>query len=170
MLAESSLSLGEMDEATSDSSPKGTVTGQDPQAGVSVDPETAVNVTLSSGPEQISVPDLGGLGLAEVQQALSGTGLELGRQDEATSDTIPVGAVIEQDPAAGTEVDEGTPVNIVASAGSAVQPVPAVAPTTYDNKAATKAQEGQQKAAKGAVKQKEAEKKGKGKRKKKGKK
>ena len=59
MLAESSLSLGEVDEATSDSAPKGTVTGQDPQAGVSVDPETAVNVTLSSGPEQISVPDLG---------------------------------------------------------------------------------------------------------------
>jgi serine/threonine-protein kinase len=168
LLAESSLSLGEVSEATSDSAPKGTVIEQEPQAGASVNPETSVNVTLSSGPEQISVPDLAGLSLAEAQRALSEAGLELGRQDEAPSDTVPVGAVIEQDPAAGTEVDEDTPVDIGASTGSAVQPVPAAVPPVYANKAANNVQEGQQKAAKGTGKQKEAEKKGK--KKKKGKK
>jgi eukaryotic-like serine/threonine-protein kinase len=139
LLAESSLSLGEVSEATSDSAPKGTVIEQEPQAGASVNPETSVNVTLSSGPEQISVPDLAGLSLAEAQRALSEAGLELGRQDEAPSDTVPVGAVIEQDPAAGTEVDEDTPVDIGASTGSAVQPVPAAVPPVYANEAANKA-------------------------------
>ena len=151
-LAEADLKLGRQDEAPSDSAAEGTVIEQDPQGGVSVDPETSVNVTLSSGPERVSVPDLVGLGVAEAERALAEADLKLGRQDEAPSEVVPVGTVIEQDPVGGTEVEEGTAVDIVIRTGPqqapVVQAAPAVTPPAYDEKAAKKAPEEQKKAAK----------------------
>ena len=171
-LDESDLALGEAGEAPSDSAAEGTVIEQDPQAGASVDPETSVNVTLSSGPERVSVPDLAGLGIAEAERALAEVDLKLGRQDEASSDVVPIGTVIEQDPVGGTEVQEGTAVDIVVSTGPQqapiVQAAPVVTPPAYDEKAAKKAAEEQKKAAKKAEEeQKKAEKKAKRKEKKK---
>ena len=171
-LDESDLSLGEAGEVPSDSAAEGTVIEQDPQAGASVDPETSVNVTLSSGPERVSVPDLAGLGIAEAERALAEADLKLGRQDEAPSEVVPIGTVIEQDPVGGTEVQEGTAVDIVVSTGPqqapVVQAAPVVTPPAYDEKAAKKAAEEQKKAAKKAEEeQKKAEKKAKKKKEKK---
>ena len=173
-LDESGLALGEAGEASSDSAAEGTVVEQDPQAGASVEPETSVNVTLSSGPERASVPDLAGLGVAEAERALAEANLELGRQDEAPSDSATEGTVVEQDPAGGTEAEEGTVVDVVVSTGPQQAPVvqaapavtppavappavappavappavapPAVAPPAYDEKEAKKAAEEQKK-------------------------
>ncbi len=54
---------------------------------------------------------------------LAAAGLRLGRQDETPSDTLPVGVVTEQDPAEGTEAEEGTTVDIVISTGPRQGPV-----------------------------------------------
>ena len=189
-LDEAGLALGEAGEAPSDSAAEGTVIEQDPQPGASVDPETSVNVTLSSGPERVNVPDLAGLGIAEAERALAEADLKLGRQDEAPSEMLPISTVIEQDPVGGTEVQEGTAVDIVVSTGPqqapVVQAAPAVTPPTvtppavtpsavtpsavtppaYDEKAAKKAAEEEKKAAKKAEEeQKEAGKKAKNKKK-----
>jgi eukaryotic-like serine/threonine-protein kinase len=172
-LAESNLTVGDADEAPSDSVPEGTVVEQAPQAGAFVDPETSVDITLSSGPKRVSVPDLTGLSLSEAERTLSEASFNLGRQDEAPSDTVPVSAVISQDPIEGTELEKGTSVDVVISTGPqqqipAVQAIPAPARPVYDEKAAKKAAEEQKKAAKGAEKQqKGAENKGKKKGKKK---
>jgi serine/threonine protein kinase len=163
-LDESGLALGEVDEAPSDSAAEGTVIEQDPQAGASVDPETSVNVTLSSGPELVSIPDLAGLGVAEAELALAEENLKLGRQDEAPSEVVTIGTVIEQEPVGGTEVEEGTAVDIVVSTGPQQAPFvqaapavtpptvtpPAVTPPAYDEKAAKKVPEEQKNAAKKA--------------------
>jgi serine/threonine-protein kinase len=156
------LVLGVAGETPSDSAAEGTVIEQDPQAGASVEPETSVNVTLSSGPERVSVPDLVGLSIAEAERALAEADLKLGRQDEAPSEMVPIGTVIEQAPVGETEVEEGTAVDIVVSTGPQqapiVQAAPAVTPPAYDEKAPKE----QKKAAKKAEeKQKEAEKKAK---------
>ena len=54
---------------------------------------------------------------SEAEGALTDAGLKLGNRTEASSDTVPAGGVIEQDPAAGTAVEKGTAVDIVASTG-----------------------------------------------------
>ncbi len=64
---------------------------------------------------RVQVPDLIYASTAETD--LAAAGLKLGRQDEAPSDTVPVGVVSEQDPVEGTEVEEGTAVDIVVSTG-----------------------------------------------------
>jgi serine/threonine-protein kinase len=128
-LAGSGLALGEVGEAPSNSAPTGTVIEQDPQAGTSAKPETPVNVTLSSGPERVTVPDLSGMSLSGVTQALSGAALKLGRQGAAPSDTVPAGAVAQQNPAKGEEAQPGTAVDVVVSTGPQQKATPAQAPT-----------------------------------------
>ena len=61
---------------------------------------------------------------SEVEDALADAGLELGTRNEASSDTVPAGIVIEQDPAAGSAVEEGTAVDIVVSTGPKQVPAP----------------------------------------------
>ena len=127
-LTGSGLTLGEVGETPSDSASVGTVVGQDPRAGTSARLETPVNITLSSGPERVAVPNLTGLSLSEAEPALSKVGLKLGRRDEAPSNTVPAGAVAKQDPAKGEEVQPGTAVNVVVSTAPKQQASPAQAP------------------------------------------
>ena len=61
---------------------------------------------------------------SEVEDALADAGLELGTRNEASSDTVPAGIVIEQDPAAGSAVEEDTAVDIVVSTGPKQVPAP----------------------------------------------
>ena len=63
----------------------------------------------------MQVPDL--YWPATAQTDLAAVGLKLGRQYETPSDTVAVGVVSEQDPEEGTEVEEGTTVDIVVSTG-----------------------------------------------------
>jgi beta-lactam-binding protein with PASTA domain len=69
----------------------------------------------------VQVPDL--YWPATAQTDLAAVGLELGRQDETPNDMVPVGVVSEQDPVQGTEVEEGTAVDIVVSTGPRQAPV-----------------------------------------------
>jgi eukaryotic-like serine/threonine-protein kinase len=69
----------------------------------------------------VRVPDLVDAETAESD--LAAAGLRLGRRDEASSETVPVGVVAEQDPAGGTEAKEGTTVDIVVSTGPQQVPV-----------------------------------------------
>jgi eukaryotic-like serine/threonine-protein kinase len=86
----------------------------------SEDPSGAEEAAPSSVQEE--VPEL--YYASEVEDALADAGLELGTQNEASSDTVPVGVVIEQDPAAGSTVEEGTTVDIVVSTGPKQVPTP----------------------------------------------
>ena len=74
----------------------------------------------SSGQEE--VPEL--YYASEVEDALADAGLELGTRNEASSDTVPAGIVIEQNPAAGSAVEEDTAVDIVVSTGPKQVPAP----------------------------------------------
>jgi serine/threonine protein kinase len=90
-------------------------------------------------PSNVQVPKL--YYASEAESVLAEAGLELGRLEEAPSHTVAAGVVIEQDPAAETEVEEGTAVDIVVSTGpqqaSAAQVVststlPQQTPTTQE--------------------------------------
>ena len=88
--------------------------------------------SVEDGANLVGVPNL--YRSATAQSDLAAVGLELGRQDEAPSDEVPVGAVSEQDPAEGTEVEEGTAVDVVVSAG----PPPRQAAPPEDDKESEK--------------------------------
>jgi serine/threonine-protein kinase len=71
------------------------------------------------------------LTLGDAEAALEAAGLVLGTRTEANDQTVPEGEIISQDPAAGEEVPEESPVNVVVSAGPSVVLVPDVTCRTY---------------------------------------
>src|SRR3712207_1417464 len=71
------------------------------------DPQPA---TGARNAERVRVPDVVGLPREEAQKRLEDADLKLGPQDEAPSSEVTKGAVIAQDPAAGTETEQGTAV------------------------------------------------------------
>ncbi len=71
----------------------------------------------------VEVPSLAGLTVAKAQQRLQDAGLTLGREDFETSDR-PKDTIIDQDPRSGDRIEEGSPVNVVVSAGKEQVQVP----------------------------------------------
>ena len=69
---------------------------------------------------KVTVPAVGGFTLAAAQAAIEGAGLDVGIITYAESETVAVGAVISQNPAAGAKVDEATAVSLVISTGPAI--------------------------------------------------
>ena len=64
-----------MSEDDSSDGAEGQIFYQDPAEGESIEPGSAVAVTVSLGPEQVEVPDIFGLSLKEAQDALASAGL-----------------------------------------------------------------------------------------------
>ncbi|HQL95100.1 MAG TPA: PASTA domain-containing protein, partial [Candidatus Hydrogenedentes bacterium] len=67
----------------------------------------------------MTVPNVVGLQQAAAATALTGAGLAVGTVTESFSDTVPVGEVMSQTPAAGTSVVPGTAVDLEVSKGPA---------------------------------------------------
>jgi PASTA domain len=63
-------------------------------------------------PESVKVPNLVGMSLDQARQQLTDAGLRLGDVQVVTG-TYTVAAITEQEPAAGTAVDRGEPVDVV---------------------------------------------------------
>ena len=91
-----------------------------------VAPGTKVQLVISLGPktEQVAVPSLTERTLEQATSDLNTMNLAVGKTDEVYSDTVEAGKVVGQYPAAYTQVDAGTKVNLQISKG----PDPASAP------------------------------------------
>ena len=125
------LVVGTQTPQADDNAPKGTVIGQDPAAGELIEIGQAVNLIVSAGKDQTSVPDLVDLASPEdARLALTEARLVLGKVTPKDSDK-PEGTVLEQLPAANTSVDVGTLVSITVSSGKV--PVPNVVGSTQTN-------------------------------------
>ena len=96
-------------------------------AGAVVDPGTTVQVVLSNGPAPRTVPSLGGQPAAAAKAAVEGLQLVYAQGPDEFSDSVPAGAVIRQDPAAGAQVARGATVTVVLSKGPDVVAMPDVA-------------------------------------------
>jgi beta-lactam-binding protein with PASTA domain len=115
------LTVGVLSEIYSSSAPVGEVVGQNPAAGTIVSGASAVDMSISKGPEPVAVPDLTGMTRSQAESALSYVGLVRGSIYNVYSDTIPVGEVLGQDPAPGTMLLPGGVVSLSLSRGP--QPV-----------------------------------------------
>ena len=83
----------------------------------------AAVVVLMGG---VPVPDVTGKTEAEAAAALEDAGLEVGAVTQASDAQAVAGTVLQQDPAAGTEVDEGSAVALTLSSGPGTAEVPDV--------------------------------------------
>jgi beta-lactam-binding protein with PASTA domain len=102
---------------------EGIVIRTDPGPGRPTERDTAVTLVVSSGPDQVTVPNVVGETQEEAFARLREEGLSPAARERPSSE--PVDTVIEQSPAAGQEVEEGSTVTIFVSNGK-VREVPDV--------------------------------------------
>jgi len=84
----------------------------------------AFGLVRASGPDQVTVPDVTSSGLVQAQTQLEALGLAVETQ-EAPNEAA-VGTVVDQDPGARAQVDEGSTVTLTVSTGPEALPVPDV--------------------------------------------
>jgi serine/threonine-protein kinase len=115
-LEEFQLRLGAQTPEVSDR-PVDTVIAQQPAAGESIEQGQSVNVTVSAGLEQVTVPQLIALTSIEAARiALEDANLQLGAIKERNSPQ-PAGYVLAQEPEEGTQVNAGSSIDITVSSG-----------------------------------------------------
>ena len=102
---------------------EGIVIRTDPGPGRPAERDSAVTLVVSSGPDQVTVPSVVGETQEDAVARLREEGLSPIVRERASSE--PVDTVIEQTPAAGSEVEEGSSVTIFVSNGQ-VREVPDV--------------------------------------------
>ncbi len=107
---------------------EGTVTNQDVGPGTSVDKGSRVGLTVVSGKELVTVPDLKNKTESDALKAIVDAGLEPGTRTEAADPIVPKDAISAQDPRAGLEVPKGTPVDYTVSTGPEPTPTPSPTP------------------------------------------
>ncbi|MBQ7876014.1 MAG: PASTA domain-containing protein [Clostridia bacterium] len=103
-------------EEYSDAVAKGDIIAHEPSAGAEIKEGDEVILYVSLGAAMVTVPDITGLGESEAEEKLVANGLHLGDITEIES-SLPVGTVIKQSIAQGTEVEMDTIVDIVISSG-----------------------------------------------------
>ncbi|MGJ9407287.1 PASTA domain-containing protein [Nesterenkonia aurantiaca] len=95
----------------------------DPEAEAAVEPDSAVVLYISTGPESVLVPDgLQGSSEEEVRDALEEVGLEVGEISQENHPSIEADMLIRTDPDAGSSVAPGTEVDLVLSTGLVEMP------------------------------------------------
>jgi eukaryotic-like serine/threonine-protein kinase len=113
-----------VDRRPSETIEKGIAIRTVPAAGEEVERGERVQLFVSSGPEQVEVPDVTGLSRDSAEDLLVKAGLEVAVEEQESEE--PEDDVISQNPAAGTEVDRGTTVTITVSTGIETVSVPNV--------------------------------------------
>jgi serine/threonine-protein kinase len=121
-LSSAGLLLGQQIPQMSPDKPKDTVIAQDPLAGAMVAKGQAVTITVSTGKDQTTVPNVVGLPSSnDARNVLLQSNLALGTVTQVDSDQ-PEGYVLSSTPAAGQQVDKDSLVNITVSNGKATVP------------------------------------------------
>ena len=106
----------------SDEIAAGVIIRTDPPAGTKVPERTTIEIIVSSGKLEASVPLLTGLTEEAARAALEGVGLVLGVISPANSASVVKGSVIESVPAANERVPGGSVVNLLVSDGQVQVP------------------------------------------------
>lgn len=81
---------------------------------------------MSGGPGTVEVPNVICQDVDEAQAEINGAGLNFALVGSEPSDECLEGTVAQQDPAPGTEVGQGTTVEVVESEGPEPTPTPTI--------------------------------------------
>ena len=92
--------------------PAGTIVGQSPSAGAEVREGATVTLRVSTGPSEVTVPDVIGLDEESARLELENAGFEVRMSDEPTDDPTQDAVVVDQTPRGGSTAGEGAVVTI----------------------------------------------------------
>nr|MDA8209000.1 PASTA domain-containing protein [Actinomycetota bacterium] len=101
-----------------------TVISQNPSAGTNVDKGSSVDLTVSSGPAPVTVPNVVNQTVGNAESQLVPLGFSVATT--YVNSSKPNGTVIKQDPIAGTKAAPGSTVTLTVSNGPATVAVPNV--------------------------------------------
>lgn len=96
-----------------DEVPASEIAVQTPVLDTSVDRDSSITVTVSKGPDLVTVPDLTGRTLPEIGQLLNDSGLQLGAVLGSTQGTFHAASVDGEEIEPGTQVRRGSSVNVI---------------------------------------------------------
>ena len=116
------LKIGSVYERNSEEE-AGTVIATDPKAGSKITKGQSADLIVSKGKKEIkiSVPDVTGVSLEAAKSSLAAAGAKTGSVTKEASKQA-AGTIISQSPAGGSEVLEGTSVNLVVAEDSGEKP------------------------------------------------
>ena len=100
-------------EAPDDDTPEGLVSAQSPDPGIQADRGSTVQITISTGPDVVPVPDVVGMEAPDARAALEEAGFRPRGVAQDTTDPDEEGVVLDQDPPGTTEAERGSTVTIV---------------------------------------------------------
>lgn len=112
------------DQKYDDRQPKGHVIAQYPEPGTLVKPGKQVLLTISMGMQKVSVPDLVGKSLREVDVALMNSQLVLGNSAYVFSDKISPDRIVGQSPLSSEEYGVNKNVDLLISLGKKTETLP----------------------------------------------
>ncbi|OKK10180.1 Stk1 family PASTA domain-containing Ser/Thr kinase [Streptomyces sp. CB02400] len=118
------------EEAPCEEQSKGKICDQDPDAGVKVDKDSTVTLTVSTGAPKVAVPDVQGLTYEKAKSQLEEKGFTV-EQETEVSDQTP-GVVIGQDPEGDTEQEKGSTITLTVAKEADKATVPDVTNRTCD--------------------------------------
>jgi serine/threonine protein kinase len=101
---------------------EGLVLRTNPDAGENVASKTEIDVFVSSGPPEVQVPNVTNMDEGMATSSLEAAGLDVGEVVRQASPTVPDGVVMQTDPAASAQVDQGSAVKLVLSNGKVTMP------------------------------------------------
>lgn len=100
-------------EVFDDEVPAGAIAVQAPVADASIDRDATITVSVSKGPDLVTVPDLSGRTLPEIGQLLNESGLQLGAVLGSTQGTFFAASVDGEQVESGGQAIRGSAVNVV---------------------------------------------------------
>lgn len=118
--------VGSIDTKYDDKAAENEVIGQDPAADSKKPEGTKINLTVSSGIEEVTVPDLKNKTIDEAQKEADKYGLVLQQSPAQYSADVELNRIISTEPAAGANVAKGSTVRYVLSLGVENIDVPSV--------------------------------------------
>lgn len=118
LLQEAGLEMGVTGETYSNTVPSGEIVSSTPSAGDELAKGTAVDLTVSKGPEMIPVPALLGSAEAEALAALQAQGFQVELQ-RIYDESVSTGLVCAMEPAPSIAVAHGSKIVVIISLGSA---------------------------------------------------
>lgn len=122
-LNDSGLKMKVVDRVKDSKYKVGEVVHQDVDADLKVKAGYTIRVTINEGEELVFVPLVMNKSLTDAETLIEDAGLEIGKRDVETSDTVPKNSVIRQNPDAMTEVALGSKVDLVISEGPEIKEV-----------------------------------------------
>ena len=124
------LEVGNVSERSDDKTEEGKVASQDPAAGTKRAEGDRVNLVISSGTSQSSVPDVTNKTADEARKILTDAGFQVQAGAAKYSDSVEKDRVVQTDPAAGQSIPKNSVVTYYLSLGPEGTDVPNVVGST----------------------------------------